>query len=154
MTTKIEATSASSNARRIRRRISRASSRFLRPGARDSQFSWPKYAGRAPDATLQAAAVYSPISKTLLTGAEAAAQPASSGPKPAVRLQRHFEVFGQHWFLTFDYSPSVVAGLRSAGAWGWLVAGLLLTASLVLYLVRARGRTLVIERLVGERTDA
>ena len=43
--------SASSKASRMRRRISSASSRLLRPGARDSQSSCPKYACRAPEAT-------------------------------------------------------------------------------------------------------
>lgn len=108
--------------------------------------------GRTPGTAVQAAAVYSPVSKTILTGAKAAAQPDSPAARPAARIQRDFDVFGQHWFLTFDYSPSVVAGLRSDGAWGWLVAGLLLTASLVVYLIRARRRMQMIERLVRERT--
>jgi signal transduction histidine kinase len=44
--------------------------------------------------------------------------------------------------------------MRSGGAWGWLAAGLLLTASLMLYLLRQRGRTEAIEALVAERTAA
>ena len=44
--------SAASNAIRIRRRISNASSMVLRPGANGAHSSWPKYAWRAPVATI------------------------------------------------------------------------------------------------------
>lgn len=76
----------------------------------------------------------------------------SPAESSAVRTDREFTVFGQHWNLTFDYSEAAVARLRSQGAWGWLLAGLLLTASLVFYLLRERGRTQAIEALVTQRT--
>jgi signal transduction histidine kinase len=95
-----------------------------------------------------AAAVYSSTTRVIHP---AAAAPAPS-ESPAVRIARDFTVFGQRWALTFDYAPAAVAALRASDAWGWLVAGLLLTASLVFYLVRERGRTAVIAALVEERT--
>ena len=45
--------SASSNASKTRRRISRASSSVFRPGADVSQSSWPKYAWRPPAAIIR-----------------------------------------------------------------------------------------------------
>jgi signal transduction histidine kinase/ActR/RegA family two-component response regulator len=72
--------------------------------------------------------------------------------EPAFRMTRDFNVFGQHWDLTFDYSADAVASLRSSSSWVWLLAGLLTTATLVLYLVREAGRTREIEALVESRT--
>lgn len=72
--------------------------------------------------------------------------------RPVVRIERDFMVFHQHWDLTFDYSASAVAALRSQGASGWLAAGLLLTASLVYYLLRERGQRRRIEMVVLART--
>ena len=98
----------------------------------------------------RAAVVYVPEARRVVPVAQANA-PAET---PAIRIEHHFIVFGQHWDLTFDYAPAIVAGMRSQGAWGWLLAGLLLTASLAFYLVRERGRTAAIEALVAERTVA
>ena len=105
-------------------------------------------AAHQENAAAKAAAFYSPATRTVqvVTDAAAVEEP------PAARIARDFEVLGQHWDLTFDYSPAAVADLRSQSAWGWLLAGLLLTASLVFYLVRERGRTRTIEALVASRT--
>src|SRR5690606_11117619 len=100
------------------------------------------------DAAEKAVVVYMPADRSVAY-IEARGQP---GPAPAVRIVRHFTVFDQHWDLTFDYSPEAVASLRSYSAWGWLLAGLLLTASVVLYVLRERGRTQAVEALVAERT--
>ncbi len=86
------------------------------------------------------------------TGVVAVADAVMPGETPALRIQRDFTVFGQHWDLTFDYSAAAVLPLRSATAWSWLLAGLLLTTALVLYLLRERGRTESIEAQVVERT--
>jgi signal transduction histidine kinase/ActR/RegA family two-component response regulator len=103
------------------------------------------YDGRAAPRT---AVIYTPGSHRVLP------EPLRDGlvKSSAVRTDREFTVFGQHWTLTFDYSEAAVARLRSQGAWGWLLSGLLLTASLVFYLLRERGRTQAIEALVTERT--
>ena len=61
-------------------------------------------------------------------------------------------MFGQHWDLTFDYAAPAGASLRSSSPWVWLLAGLSLTAVLVLYLWRETGRTRAIEALVHSRT--
>ena len=45
--------SASSKAKRTRRRISRASSRLFSPGASSSHSGWPKYVSCAPAATMR-----------------------------------------------------------------------------------------------------
>jgi len=81
------------------------------------------------------------------------------GPRPVdvarplvARIERDFSAFNQHWDLTFDFSAETVAALRSQGAYGWLLAGLLLTGSLVFYLLRERVRTRDIEALVEART--
>jgi signal transduction histidine kinase len=95
-----------------------------------------------------AAALYDPATGRVATGA---AEPATAD-RAVVRVARDFDQFGQHWDLTFDYGPEAVAGLRSNGAWGWLLAGLLLTGSLVFYVVRAQGRRHSIEALVDART--
>jgi signal transduction histidine kinase/ActR/RegA family two-component response regulator len=71
---------------------------------------------------------------------------------PAFRMTRDFNVFGQHWDLTFDYSADAVASLRSSSPWVWLLGGLLTTALLVLYLWREMGRTRAIQALVETRT--
>lgn len=100
------------------------------------------------DAPLEnVAATYSPDTDSVEI--VAAAAPAGT---PAVRIQRDFTVFDQHWDLTFDYSAAAVQPLRSPTAWSWLLAGLLLTTALVLYLLRERGRTESIEAQVVERT--
>jgi signal transduction histidine kinase len=96
----------------------------------------------------QAQAHYSPQTRRVELGAAAAD---TSGPLTA-RLHREFMVFGQHWELSFDFPEQAVAKLRSNGAYSWLLAGLLLTASLGLYLWRAQARTRQIETLVRERT--
>ena len=95
-----------------------------------------------------AVAVYTPESGRVATGALPADAPIAGG----TRVTRHFDVFDQHWDVTFDYGPAAIAELRSNGAWGWLLAGLLLTASLVFYLVHERGRRETIEALVRQRT--
>ncbi len=100
------------------------------------------------DATAKAVAFYSPTTRIVQIRAD------ESGhiEEPAVRILRDFTVFDQHWDLTFDYSPAVVASLRSHGPWGWLLGGLLLTTSLVIYLLHELGRTRMIEALVASRT--
>jgi signal transduction histidine kinase/ActR/RegA family two-component response regulator len=105
-------------------------------------------AAHSENAAGKAVAFYSPTAQTVQMDAGAAV------PKkpPAARLTRDFEVLGQHWDLVFDYSESALADLRSQGKWGWLFAGLMLTASLMFYLMRERGRTRAIEALVGSRT--
>jgi signal transduction histidine kinase len=104
-------------------------------------------AAHQPDAAGNASAVYSPIDRAIhLAAPGAAIEPA------ALRVVRDFTVFDQHWDLTFDFSPAAVASLRATGAWGWLLAGLLLTASVVFYVLRERGRTQAVEALVAERT--
>jgi signal transduction histidine kinase/CheY-like chemotaxis protein len=100
------------------------------------------------DAAEAASALYSLASRRVEIRTEANALP----EQPAVRLTRDFDVFGQHWDLTFDYSGEAVASLRSSSPWVWLLAGLLTTAVLVLYLVREAGRTRAIETLVESRT--
>jgi signal transduction histidine kinase len=107
-------------------------------------------AAHREDAVENATAIYSPASRRVEIGA---AKPVRDAV-PAVRIARHFSVFDQHWDLTFDYATDEVAAFRSRGAWGWLAAGLLLTITLVVYLVRERGRTERIEALVAERTAA
>ncbi len=94
----------------------------------------------------QALAHYSPATGRVELGAQV------SGGPPAVRLHREFSAFGQHWDVTFDYSEEVVADLRSQSAYSWLLAGLILTASLALYLWREHLRTRHIETQVRERT--
>jgi signal transduction histidine kinase len=96
----------------------------------------------------QAQAHYLPKTQHVELGAAATD---ASGPL-AARLQREFDVFGQHWDLTFDFPEQAVAGMRSGGAYGWLLAGLLLTTSLALYLWRTQARTRQIETLVRQRT--
>ena len=76
---------------------------------------------------------------------------ASPAP-PAVRLTRDFNVFGQHWDLTFDFAAPEVASLQSSSPWVWLLAGLSSTAVLALYLWRESGRTRAIQMLVEART--
>jgi signal transduction histidine kinase/ActR/RegA family two-component response regulator len=105
-------------------------------------------AAHQDDAAERAAAFYSPAIRAIEIGGDAA----GAAQMPAARIARHFEVLGQHWDLTFDYSPAALADMRSQGAWGWLLAGLFLTASLVLYLLRERGRRRTIEALVASRT--
>jgi signal transduction histidine kinase/CheY-like chemotaxis protein len=95
-----------------------------------------------------AAAHYSPDTRRVELGP----RPADAAQPPAARLERDFTVFNQHWDLTFDFSADAVAGLRSQGAFGWLIAGLLLTGSMVFYLLRERVRTREIEALVEART--
>jgi signal transduction histidine kinase len=95
-----------------------------------------------------ASVIYSLATKRAEVRAEGTAPPA----QPAVRLTRDFDVFGQHWDLTFDYAAPAVASLRSSSPWVWLLAGLSLTAVLVLYLWRETGRTRAIEALVYART--
>ncbi len=95
----------------------------------------------------QALAHYSPETRRVELGA----QSSESGP-PAVRLQREFSAFGQHWDVTFDYSRRAVNVLGSHGLYAWLVAGLILTASMVFYLWREQARTRQIETLVQQRT--
>lgn len=94
------------------------------------------------------AATYSPASRKVEPG-PGNARP---GERPALQIEREFTVFGQHWDLTFEYSAETVAGLRAQTAWVWLVAGILLTASLMFYLWRERGRTEAIAAQVGQRT--
>jgi len=101
------------------------------------------------DPATQAAATYDPGSGSVEIGA----RPGGPAAAPAVRIARHFEVFDQHWDLTFDYSAAALAPLRSQRPWGWLLAGLVLTGSLTFYLLRAHGRTQAIEALVAERTE-
>lgn len=96
----------------------------------------------------QAAVIYSSSDGSIRSAVEAT-EPVGNG---ALRIARHFEVFDQHWDLIFDYSPAAVAAFRSQGAWGWLFAGLFLTASLVLYLLRERERSAAIKAQVVERT--
>jgi len=81
-----------------------------------------------------------------------AAETAAPAAVPAVRIERHFTVFHQHWDLTFDYAEPAVSSLRSGGAAGWLLAGLLLTTALVLLLIRERSRVESISAQVAERT--
>jgi signal transduction histidine kinase len=95
----------------------------------------------------QALAHYSPETGRVELGALAN----ESGP-PAVRLHREFSAFEQHWDVTFDYPKDTIDALRSQSAYAWLVAGLILTASLALYLWREQIRTQQIEKLVRERT--
>jgi signal transduction histidine kinase len=104
-------------------------------------------AAHQPDPAATAVAVYSPRSRTV----RLAAPGADPEPAPAVRVVRDFTVFDQHWDLSFDFSPAAVAAQRSPAPWGWLAAGLLLTASLIFYVLRERGRTRAIEALVTER---
>ncbi|WP_162917160.1 CHASE domain-containing protein [Dongia deserti] len=75
-----------------------------------------------------------------------------SPPEPAVRLVREFTVLDQHWDIIFDFAPSTVSNLRSADPFGWLLAGLLLTASAAFYVAREKNRRQVIEELVAQRT--
>ena len=99
------------------------------------------------NAAKTAAAIYSPATRRVEIGAGT-----TPPEQPAVRLTRDFNVFSQHWDLTFDFSDDVVASLRSSSPWVWLLAGLMTTAVLVLYLVREAGRTRAIEALVESRT--
>jgi signal transduction histidine kinase/CheY-like chemotaxis protein len=99
------------------------------------------------DSAANAVAAYSPAVRRVVLEAVA------PGPSPAaVLVEREFTVFGQRWRLAFDFDGETVAGMRSPGSWGWLLAGLVLTASLVFYLLRERGRTDAIRALVTERT--
>jgi signal transduction histidine kinase len=95
-----------------------------------------------------ASAIYSRASRRVEVRTEGTDLP----DQAAVRLTRDFNVFGQHWDLTFEYSGEAVAALRSSSPWVWLLAGLLTTAVLVQYLVREAGRTRAIEALVDSRT--
>jgi len=103
----------------------------------------PADADRPPAATT---AVYAAQAGRAVIGENAAAEP------PALRASRDFTVFDQRWWLSFDYSPAALDALRSQGAWGWLLAGALLTAFFALYLIRARDRAQTIAALVEERT--
>jgi len=105
-------------------------------------------AAHVDGAPADAVAVYSPVSRRIEPGTVAI----DPSQVPAARVERHFDVFGQHWHLAFEYAPAALAARRSNAAWGWLVAGLLLTSSLVFYLWRARGRTERIAAMVTERT--
>ena len=95
-----------------------------------------------------ASAVYSLATKRV----EVRSEGSVPSTMPAVRLTRDFDVFGQHWDLTFDFAAPEVASLRSSSPWVWLLAGLSLTTVLVLYLWREAGRTRAIEALVESRT--
>jgi signal transduction histidine kinase len=104
-------------------------------------------AAHQSDALSTAVAVYTPATGRVTTGA--VPPPAAA---VAYRLAREVSVFGQHWDITFDYPPEVFASMRSGVAWGWLVAGLLLTGSLVYYVARERNRREQIVELVAVRT--
>jgi signal transduction histidine kinase/ActR/RegA family two-component response regulator len=104
--------------------------------------------GHRENAAETASVVYSLATKRAEVRSDSTAPPA----RPAVRLTRDFNVFDQHWDLTFDYAAPAVASLQSSSPWVWLLAGLSLTAVLVLYLWRETGRTRAIEALVYART--
>jgi signal transduction histidine kinase len=105
--------------------------------------------GHQHDTEAAALAHYSPETRRVELGPEPAG---ASGPLGA-RLQRDFTAFNQHWDLTFDYSAEALAELRSPGAYGWLLAGLLLTAWSVFYFAREGQRRKAIEAIVRARTE-
>ena len=72
--------------------------------------------------------------------------------QPGLRLRREFTVFDQHWDLTYDFSPAAIAALRSQAAWVWLLAGLVLTGWLSIYLGREGARRRQVEAIVESRT--
>ncbi|MGE3932950.1 MAG: CHASE domain-containing protein [Rhodospirillaceae bacterium] len=103
------------------------------------------------------AAAGGPPAETVATYASAygrveTAPAATAAVAPAQQAVRAFTVFDQRWRITFGYSETAVDALRSQNAWGWLLAGSLLTAFLAFYLVRARDRAATIAALVEERT--
>ena len=99
------------------------------------------------NAAASAQVQYSPETREI----EPATAPAD-GPD-GVRIAHRFDVFDQHWELTFDYSGAAIADLRSRAGWGWLLAGLLLTATLTTYVILQRGREARTAALVRERTS-
>mgnify|MGYP001165593547 CR=1 FL=1 len=95
------------------------------------------------------AVIYSPRTQRFVVAGASTVDDAA----PEVRIAHSFEVYGQRWNLSFEFSPAVVAELRSSDTWAWLAAGLLLTALLAYYLARERVRTEAIATLVAERTE-
>ena len=59
-------------------------------------------------------AIYTPGGSVMQDGEMAAAPPQGS-----LRIRRSIDVFGQQWMLVFDFAPSVLTPLRSAGTWGF-----------------------------------
>jgi PAS domain S-box-containing protein len=93
-------------------------------------------------------AAYSPETGAFQIGARPLEKPVPGG----VRISRSFDVIGQHWVLVSDFSPQIVAGLRSTAPWAWLLTGLTLTALLALYLLREQRRLIDVEAVVADRT--
>jgi len=69
-----------------------------------------------------------------------------------VTITRSFDVLGRHWRLVSRFPSDVVTALRSTAPQTSLLAGLLLTAFIVLYFHRERRRRTAVEKLVAERT--
>ena len=86
--------SAASNAIRIRRRISVASSMVLRPGAYGAQSSWPKYAWWAPVATISVSYGTGPPSESRTSRFPASTSIASPSSTVVLRCLRKIERSG------------------------------------------------------------
>ena len=50
---------------------------------------------------------------------------------PGYATVRTIDFLGTRWIVTFQFPPSVLAGMRAPGQWLWLFVGLLLTAATV-----------------------
>jgi signal transduction histidine kinase len=107
-------------------------------------------ASHGADTDAEPTVIYSPASQS----AELPDNAVLPAVAPAVSIARHFDVFGQHWDLTIDYPETVVDDMRSQAPYGWLLAGLLLSASVSMFVYRERSRAATIQALVAERTAA
>ena len=85
------------------------------------------------------------------SGAQAAGI-APPPPRGGYRSIQPLVFSGQRWIATFTFSPDAVAVRRSDAPFGWLGAGLLLTAVLGTVTARGETRRLATERLVVTRT--
>ncbi len=81
-------------------------------------------------------------------GSRALGKPDAEG----LRLAKTFDEFGQTWTLVFDFSPQLVAELRSPARWHYLGLGLVLTIALASYAASQQRRQSAVEKMVDERT--
>lgn len=97
-----------------------------------------------------AVAHYDPDARRIV----AAPIPAVAANPAGVVVERTVAMLGHDWDLEFHIARETIAGLVSLAPEGWMLAGLLLTGLLALFVRRQSRRTAAVEAVVAQRTAA